>query len=82
MTNMSYCRFHNTLLDLKDCLIHLYSERPLSPEEERARQRLIEVCQDIVNFAEDKDAWEQEYGYDEECRNLKECFCSILQMNQ
>lgn len=46
MSNMSYCRFENTLADLEDCLDHIGDE--LSDTEEYARQRLVEVCRMII----------------------------------
>lgn len=52
MANMSYCRFQNTLLDLKDCLWHL-QDNDLSQEEQDARTVLIQICKNIVQ--EDKD---------------------------
>lgn len=55
MSNMSYCRFRNTLGDLKDCYEHMDAEEELRSEEEtRARKRLIELCCDIFD----------EYGYE------------------
>ena len=42
--NMSYCRFRNTLEDLKDCYFNLGEVQELSFEEERAREKLIELC--------------------------------------
>ncbi len=47
MSNESYCRFENTLRDLRDCQGVLDAE-DLSPEEEEARRRLIETCKEIV----------------------------------
>lgn len=47
MSNMSYCRFQNTLSDLQDCDEHL-SDVDLSKEEHNARQQLIELCLCIV----------------------------------
>lgn len=52
--NMSYCRFQNTLIDLRDCYYNLDDE-DLSEEEQNAREQLIELCKDIV----------EEYGEDE-----------------
>jgi len=52
MSNMSYCRFHNTLLDLRDCEEHLWDE-DLSEDEERARARLIRICISIARDIED-----------------------------
>lgn len=68
MPNMSYCRFQNTLLDLRDCYHHL--DDPLndiecddigdletvSQEEHDARKELIALCQKISdNYGEDDD---------------------------
>lgn len=50
MSNMSYCRFRNTLGDLKDCYEHMDEDvGSLKDEEARARRRLIEVCCDIFD---------------------------------
>ncbi len=48
MPNMSYCRFENTLSDLKDCYENIDKE-DLSESEERAKLKLIEICQDIID---------------------------------
>lgn len=47
MSNMGYCRFSNTLADLRNCQDHLYDD-DLSDEEERARRRLIDLCKEIA----------------------------------
>ena len=52
MSNMSYCRFENTLVDLKDCVNHIDDDN-LSDDEKHARIRLIEVCKDISNMYEE-----------------------------
>jgi len=59
MANMSYCRFQNTLSDLRDCYAHLYDglddsdkEDKLSDSESSARKRLIELCRRIADEAE------------------------------
>jgi hypothetical protein len=49
MSNMSYCRFENTLNDLKDCFNHIDNVDNLSESEKRARERLIRICLDIAN---------------------------------
>ena len=60
MANMSYCRFHNTLSDLYDCVNALEDfldndENVISSEEERRKaKKLIEACHDIA------DRWEPE----------------------
>jgi len=46
MSNMSYCRFYNTLQDLRDCDGHLFNE--LGEDEARAREKLIALCHDIA----------------------------------
>ena len=57
MSNMSYCRFQNTLRDLKDCLDALCdidgNLSELSKEEARAADSPILVCEEIAgNFAQ------------------------------
>ena len=47
MANMSYCRFENTLNDLRDCYRHLNDE-DLSKAEEGARYNLVELCRQIL----------------------------------
>ena len=47
MSNIGYCRFQNTERDLRDCYEHL-SDEELSVEEERTRERLIELCKLVV----------------------------------
>jgi hypothetical protein len=50
MPNMSYCRFRNTLGDLRDCYEHLHD--PLiagcSDGEHAARTQLLELCGKIL----------------------------------
>lgn len=46
MGNMSYCRFENTLNDLRDCRDHLDDE--LSPDEHKARTALLELCAEML----------------------------------
>ncbi len=55
MSNMSYCRFRNTLLDMQDCEEN-WEDADLSSEEERARNQLLKVCQSIVDdYGEEDD---------------------------
>ncbi len=54
MANMSYCRFHNTLLALRDCKEALQDRdlpKPSNEEEYWAMLRLIEVCGEIQELA-------------------------------
>jgi len=53
MANMSYCRFRNTLSDLRDCYEHMYEV--FSAEEASARKGLIALCQKIVDEYGDED---------------------------
>lgn len=46
---MSYCRFHNTLIDLRECYEALSNEglESLSESERKSAIKLIEICKDI-----------------------------------
>lgn len=44
---MSYCRFRNTLDDLRDCFANMDAPIP-DQDEARARAHLVEVCAVIV----------------------------------
>ncbi len=48
MSNMSYCRFQNTVSDLQDCQEALAEGKRLSKEEEDAAVRLITTCIEIA----------------------------------
>jgi hypothetical protein len=48
MANMSYCRFRNTLFDLRDCSNNIYDD-DLDKEEQQARKSLIELCKQIAD---------------------------------
>ena len=47
MANMAYCRFQNTVSDLRDCADHM--DDKLSEEEQEARHRLIGICVEIAD---------------------------------
>lgn len=47
MTNMSHCRFENTLLALEDCVKHM-NDKDLSPDEDIARSHLKFLCLEIA----------------------------------
>jgi len=54
MSNMSYCRFRNTVNDLWDCKDALLDE--ISDDDERlARKRLVKVCREIVEEWDDNE---------------------------
>lgn len=61
MSNMSYCRFHNTRLDLQDCLAHLFDE-DLESSEAYARAGLVDLCRNIIDKVDRDDVdFMQEY---------------------
>lgn len=50
--NMSYCRFSNTLDDLRDCYDAMGNDdemADLSEEEAKAKEKIIKLCQRIVD---------------------------------
>jgi hypothetical protein len=47
MSNMSYCRFENTLGDLAECAYHITDDLG-SESEFDARIELVEVCREII----------------------------------
>ena len=56
MSNMSYCRFENTLQDLRDCydaLCEGINKSELSEYEQRALPELLELCKSIASEFED-----------------------------
>ena len=53
MGNMSYCRFQNTLTDLRDCYDNF--DDMVSADEARARSKIYEVCQKIINCFDPED---------------------------
>jgi len=49
MSNMSYCRFENTLHDLRDCWENFEDPQDeLSESEKKARKKLVELCREIA----------------------------------
>lgn len=49
MPNMSYCRFHNTLNDLRDCYRAMLDEEPVEGKDEQdAKDALLKLCARIV----------------------------------
>ena len=57
MSNMSYCRFENTTIDIDDCLGAIedsYTEcEDLSRREVEALQRLLEQAEEILDLQEE-----------------------------
>ena len=48
MANMGYCRFENTVGDLKDCYDNM-DDSDLSATETKARERLLLMCKRIAD---------------------------------
>ena len=63
MANMSYCRFENTLNDLRDCYNNMSSD-DLNEKEFYKRKQIIELCTDIAN--EYRDLLEEEFVEEED----------------
>lgn len=54
MSNMSYCRFTNTLEDLRDCYDHIDEQLPEGAEA-KSRRKLIALCAKIADdYREDE----------------------------
>lgn len=58
MSNMSYCRFHNTAADLDDCLEAIENEifngEPLESRMElEGLQRILDIMEEIERYRED-----------------------------
>lgn len=50
MANMSYCRFYNTLIDMRDC-VEALEDRDISSSEEKSKAKtllklVLEFCED------------------------------------
>ena len=63
MANMSYCRFHNTNIDMCDCIDALYDEEELSDSEAIACKNMFE---NVLEFFEEHDVCEvnwDEFSY-------------------
>jgi len=73
MPNMSYCRFENTLQDLRDCANN-WNLQPDQDREKKARAKLYQLCQSIVEDYEDYEDY-----IDDECPECgypeNECEC-------
>lgn len=58
MSNMSYCRFTNTLEDLSDCADAVYD--PCSAEEHGARVRLLRLAHRMASNFDDDGSFDDE----------------------
>ena len=62
MSNMIYCRWQNTLQDLRDCLEHI--DDKVSEAENKARIKMVELFKQYSNY--DEGDFETESDEDEE----------------
>ena len=55
MSNMSYCRFRNTVNDLADCKSALDDESfdELDEDEQQAARRMYKLCKNFIKTYED-----------------------------
>jgi hypothetical protein len=60
MSNMSYCRFENTLEDMQECLDAVVEREDLSFMEAGAKDELVQVCRDFVLAYEEEEMEEAE----------------------
>lgn len=63
MSNMSYCRFRNTLNDLEDCVYALedINLEDLSQEELWAAKRMRSLCEEYIELFDSVEGGEDEY---------------------
>lgn len=59
MANMSYCRFHNTNLDMRDCIDALYDGEELSDDEFKACRNMFG---NVLEFLEDNNICEVDWN--------------------
>lgn len=53
MANMSYCRWRNTLEDLRDCAENVW-ETVGSEEEAVAKRKILELCRELADIEADE----------------------------
>ena len=58
MANMGYCRFENTYRALSDCYENINNR--LSDSEHRYRERILEMCQSIIDEYDESNLEEEE----------------------
>ena len=51
MSNMSYCRFRNTLKDLRDCWDNWEFDNDADDAEKVAQIKLLDLCKEIAREA-------------------------------
>jgi len=67
MANMSYCRFENTLNDMRECREAMYeSTTKMNDREKRARKKLFELVVEMADEIENMSDNIRDNGIDEE----------------
>jgi len=61
---MSYCRFENTLNDLRDCYNHMGNPDELSGSEKECMLDMIDLCKRIADQYEDVDSDDEDEDMD------------------
>jgi|21_taG_2_1085346.scaffolds.fasta_scaffold00245_34 endonuclease III-like uncharacterized protein len=79
MSNMSYCRFHNTNLDLQDCIDAIeemnyenIEDVEISRMEEEALEEMIEKGRYYAQIAEELMEKIEEHKHEKKCRTEEE----------
>ena len=70
MANMSYCRFQNTELDLRDCVYEMqeyetFADMDLSKEESYAMLRMKDLCEKFLEQFEELRYCPMDFATDE-----------------
>ena len=55
MSNMSYCRFHNTYYDLKDCVENFTDLNDLSKWEQSYALKMRKLCEEYLELVEEEE---------------------------
>ena len=56
MSNMSYCRFNNTEIDLTDCIDALENGEIESKSEFQSMKNMVELCERFLDLADSEPA--------------------------
>ena len=91
MANMSYCRWHNTRIDVNDCFESFWDGRELSEEEYRCAKWMIkDICEFLVDTGviEDYDCTElfmqldELLEFDELLKNQLDCQSILFRLSK
>ncbi len=71
MSNMSYCRFQNTLKDLRDCSSVVHEQ--LDGHENDARAKLLALCREMSRELEDLGIEPEQLGSEADPEAYTDC---------